>query len=196
MKKIIEFKRDTNLTICVCGKGLAVFFDHGLIRFPVEKLCAASSAAQQYRVREIDESNAKLCRVNMSAEALSQYLSAGMPIRGYLFYDSQANEAVAFYWLFFQGAKEREYTIRGLGDAALISYIYVFEPYRGNRFIQTLLRHAGTVCREAGVSYLYASVRKNNLSAWKAYDRIGYEYIGRRRFIRLLGKNLPAQSIP
>lgn len=195
MKKPIEIKKDTNYTVRVFGKGLAVFFNHRLIRFSV----AAHDEAgwdETLEIRQIDETNAALCRASVSEKALTGFLRSGASVRGFLFLDRASGEPIGYDWLFFEGAHDSEYTVRGHGDAVLISYIYVFDAFRGKRMIAHMLSHAFSVCRELGVGFLYASVRKNNASAWKAYDRIGFEEMGARRFVRLLGHNIPKQYIP
>lgn len=196
MKKLIEIKTDTNAMIRVFGKTLAIRYDHRLIRFPLSRSYETPAGGKAYAVRRIDAQNAELCRINMSAKGISRYLQAEDTICGYLFQDPETGEAVGYYWLFFRGAREAEYTVRGDGSAALISNIYVFEAFRGQRILGQLLLHAFSVCRERGVQELYASVRRNNASAWKGYDRIGYEEAGSRRFFRLLGHNIPTQYIP
>lgn len=196
MMKPIEIKTDTNVMIRVFGKTLAVRYDHRLIRFPLSRSYEASAGGKAFTIRRIDRQNADVCRINMSAKGISRYLQAGDTIRGYLFQDPDSGEAVGYYWLFFRGAREAEYTVRGNGESALISNIYVFEAYRGQRIFGQLLLHAFSVCRENGAQYLYASVRKNNASAWKGYDRIGYEEMGSRRFFRFVGHNVPTQYIP
>lgn len=196
MKKLIEIKKDTNYTVCVLGRGLAVYFNHRLIRFSVAEHCRETIDTETIEIRQIDASNAAICRASVSAKTLSGFLNSGMPIQGFLFFDRVSGDPIGYYWLFFDGARDSEYSVRGNGEAALISYVYVFDGYRGRRMAALLYRHAFAVCSENAVKDLYASVRKNNTAAWKAYERIGFEDLGPRKFLRLLGRNIPSRHIP
>lgn len=196
MGKFIEYRKDENHMVLIAGKCLGGFYDHRLIRFPVSNYTQEQAIQIELEICPVDASNADRCRPVMSAKGISDYLNQKEAVQGWLFLDSQTKETAAMYWLFFKGAVEAEYRVRGDGEAALISDIYVFESYRGRRIVSRLLDHAFSVCRERGVRYLYASVRKTNPSAWKAYDRIGYEDTGTRRFFRLLGHNIPQQYVP
>ena len=196
MSRFIEYRKDENHMVLIAGRCLAGFYDHRLIRFPVSGCGGEQAFPTDLEICPVDASNADRCRPVMSARGISDYLKQKEVTRGYLFLDPQTKETAAMYWLFFKGAAEAEYRVRGNGEAALISDFYVFEAYRGRRIASRLLNHAFSVCRERGVTYLYASVRKTNPSAWKAYDRIGYEDTGTRKFFRLLGHNFPQQYVP
>ena len=196
MKKLVEYRKNENHMVLILGKCLGGFYVHRLIRFPVAGRGGEQAFPMELEICPVDASNADRCQPVMSARGISDYLKQGELTQGWLFLDPETKETAAMYWLFFQGAREAEYRVRGNGEAALISDIYVFEPYRGKRLAARLLDHALSVCGERGVRYLYASVRKTNPSAWRFYDRVGYEDTGTRRFIRLLWHNFPQQYVP
>lgn len=148
-------------------------------------------------IQQIDLSNVSLCLgEGAPLKLFTKYLKSNEKIKAFIFFDKLTKEACGYYWLFFKGAHEWEYTICGNGESALISSVYVFEKWRGKRLMQIMIEHAFQICRREGIKYIYASVRKNNASAWKAYNRVGYELIENRQFIRFLAYFVPIQHIP
>ena len=59
-----------------------------------------------------------------------------------------------------------------------------------------MIGYAFRLCQREGIKYIYTSVRKNNISAWRAYNKIGYELVENRKFVRFLGNNIPKQYVP
>ena len=197
MKKLFEIRRGKNLAFLVCGRYVFTVFNHGLIRFAVSAADGPLSLGEKVEVCPIDETNLQLCAESAASDKLyRRIMKSGEPIRAFAFRDRDSGETMGFYWLFLQGACDLEYRVKGDGSCALISYVFVYEKFRGQRFMERMFQHAFAVCREEGVRFLYASVRRNNASAWKAYGRIGYEEMGSRRFLRVLRRNIPPQSIP
>ena len=196
MKKLIEIRTDSNRMLLVLGRCVAGSYDHRLIRFPVEQYKEDSLCMRPLEAQPADQSNISVFAQTPYGMGIAKYLGNEAVSQGYVFLDPETGTPAAVCWLFFCGAEEAEYTVRGGGEAALISDIYVFEAYRGQRIVSQLLHYAFRVCRERGVKDLYASVRKNNEAAWRAYGRVGFEDAGERKFVRILGHNFPKQYIP
>lgn len=189
--KILTINKEQNMSIRLFGRNLITIYNHKMILFPPSNNSYLCSMCPE-SISQINAQNLKDCDGGETSLSLFiKYLTTqGEVTRGFIFYDKKTNDVIGYYWLFFTGANEFEYRIRS-SNIALISNIYVFEKYRGNGFVRKMVNHAMQICKEMKVQRLYAAVRKNNKSAWNAYNKIGFDIVKDYIFIRFLKINIP-----
>ena len=113
--------------------------------------------------------------------------------RGYYFLDDESGESVGTLWVMLPPGDELEYRIRGT-DAYLFN-IYVRREFRGRGIAGQMLRGAVRRMARDGVHSCCLAVGVRNKPAIRAYEKFGFVMSGRRRFLRVAGKNLPYHSL-
>lgn len=190
---IFNINRKTNFSIRLFGKSVYTFYDHTIVKFFSTQKSAEISIPQNVEICEIASSNLDVCKGGAPLDLLEGYLKKQEKVvKGYAFIDKETKDPIGFYWLFLPGCNEAEYKVR---SAPMVSNVFVFENHRGHGYASLLIKHSVSVCEELGYSYILGAVRKNNRSAWNAYNKIGYEVIGNKRFIRILKLNIPYHSL-
>lgn len=87
-------------------------------------------------------------------------------------------------------SKEIQYRIEYIDF--FVKYVYIYPKYRGKRLVQVLFcRLFETIDKEK----IFLAVRKNNMAAIKAYEKIGGKAVSKKKFIRILKLNLPYYKI-
>jgi RimJ/RimL family protein N-acetyltransferase len=49
--------------------------------------------------------------------------------------------------------------------------------------------------KEKGIDEAYLSVKIDNVAALRAHERVGYQIVGHKRFVRILNVNIPYHSL-
>ena len=110
-------------------------------------------------------------------------------MRGYVYYNRIDNKPVGCVWVAYKGANEFQYRIRKI-DAFGFDFA-VNNAYRGQGIVGFMIYELLLTLKNEGINVLYASVRKNNRSALKAYDKTGAVIVESKRFFRVAGIRIP-----
>lgn len=73
-----------------------------------------------------------------------------------------------------------------------VKYVFVSQEFRGKRIASELFKQLFLNIKADNVTF---AVRKNNLSALKAYEKMGSKIIRNKKFIRVLRYNIPYHTI-
>ena len=187
--KLFEIQKEENWTLCLLGHRLVEYCDHFLISFKLERMQEICHPHIELYKKPIKLDNVQECeRSPYSVERMKQYLRSE-PVEGFLYYTADTNEPVGCIWVMYKGGNELQYRVRHV-DAFGFDFC-VFPRFRGNGligvFIKDLLLHLKT----KGIDTLYASVRRNNYSALKAYQKINMNVEKRKRFGRIRNFRIP-----
>ena len=89
----------------------------------------------------------------------------------------------------YRGGDHFQYRVRNID--ALIYQIEVYPEFRGHGACGHMMRQTFKYLETRNINDAYWSVRKNNKSAIKAYDKLDAKQVDRRRFLRVLKVNIP-----
>ncbi|MBR1675828.1 MAG: GNAT family N-acetyltransferase [Clostridia bacterium] len=92
-------------------------------------------------------------------------------VKGFLFYFKETSEPVGCVWVGFKGFNEFQYRIRNI-DAFGFDFA-VAEKWRGKEVIRYMVSILQKELEKNGIKKLFISVRRNNISALKAYQKCG-----------------------
>ena len=113
-------------------------------------------------------------------------------IDGYGFKDADGN-IVGVLYLMKKGGTEVLYRIRHI-DAYLFA-VRVFREYWGHGYAAEMAAWVMDTLHERGVDQMYLTVKRQNTQAIRAYEKLGFKVIGRRRFVRIGHTNIPYYSL-
>ena len=139
---------------------------------------------------ELNDSNMNL--INASSALRKMIHEQPEYVSGYGFRDSFGN-VIGHLFLMRKGGQEVLYKIRTI-DAYLFA-VRVFDGYKGNGYAGEMITWLADTLYEAGVKELYLTVKKDNHSAIRVYEKLGFKVIGKRFFVRLIKCNIPYLSL-
>lgn len=93
----------------------------------------------------------------------------------------------------YKGGNELEYKIRDI-DAFLYN-IKIEKRFRGNGYAGVMIKMIGKKLLEDGIQDAYLAVSTDNYNAIRAYQKVGFEIIDEKRFVRMFRKNIPYHNI-
>lgn len=96
---------------------------------------------------------------------------------------------MGYVWVAYKGANEFQYRIRRI-DAFGFDFA-VHPAYRGQGIVGFMIYELLVSLKNEGIDALYASVRKNNQSAIRAYKKLGAVIVGSKKFCRFAGIRIP-----
>ena len=187
MRKIISIDRTENFTIKLFNHNLFVFNDYIIYRADFSSLPVVE---KKLMMRSISLENVELCiKGDFSMERMQKYLQEkGDETEGFLFFDG--DEPVGYLWIMYKGGNHFQYRVRNI--EALIYQIEVFPEFRGQGICGIMMCQAFEYLKtHKDINEAYWSVRNNNESALKAYNKLDANQVGRRRFFRILKINIP-----
>ncbi len=190
MKKIFSVDKSENLTFLFFGHRLLERCNHYLISFSLSRFPMVFSE-ELLCMERIDETNlSHLKNSGFNFNTMSSYVAAKNGLtEGFVYYTKDTHEPVGCIWVMYKGGNEAQYRIRHID--AFGFYFSVFPKFRGNRyveyFIYTLLKHL----EQKDIHTLYASVRKNNIAALRAYERAGMKIESDKKFFRFINWRIP-----
>lgn len=165
---------------------LFVFNDYIIYRADFSTITWAEA---QFEMKKITFDNVDLCsKGDFSMERMRQYLKEKADeTEGFLFFDG--DHPVGYLWIMYRGGDHFQYRVRNID--ALIYQIEVYPEFRGHGACGHMMRQTFKYLETRNINDAYWSVRKNNKSAIKAYDKLDAKQVDRRRFLRVLKVNIP-----
>lgn len=104
-------------------------------------------------------------------------------------------EIAGMTWALLPGAKDNHYNNKN--SDLYLHHVYVFPQFRGNRIIKHLFCEVCRVAEANGLKtdIITLAVRNNNISAIKAYKRMGFKTYSNKKFITVGKWNIPQFNI-
>lgn len=187
MKKLMSIDTTENFTIKLLNHNFFVFNDYIIYRADFSTI---TRAEVQFEMRKITLDNMDLCsKGDFSMARIRKYLEEkAKETEGFLFFDG--GNPVGYLWIMYKGGNHFQYRVRDID--ALIYQIEIFPEFRGHgacgHMMQQTFEYLQT---QKNINDACWSVRKNNKSAIRAYDKLGAKQVDRRRFLRVLKVNIP-----
>lgn len=194
MKKILRINKADNFTVYLLGHNVFEFCNHKLISFSKTDFNTVIDNKRVYK-KLIDNTNVDICkRAPYSFSNIKNYINTQSDnLNGLIYYLKDTDKPVGCLWIMYKNGDELQYRIRNID--AFGFYFCVFDEYKGKGLINDMIQDAVDFLSEKGIDRLYASVRKNNLSALKAYKKVGYRFEKNKRFCTLLKIRIPYPKI-
>ena len=190
MKKIFSINKTGNYSIRIFKRSIFEFCNHYLISFSLDQF-PMSFSDELLKMEKINEDNLHyLKHIGYKYKTMNKYIKDKKELQeGFIYFTKDTHEPVGCIWVMYKGGNEAQYRIRNID--AFGFYFAVFPKFRGNRYIEyfiyNLLKHLET----KGIHSLYASVRKNNKSALRAYERAGMKIEANQKFYRIIRLHIP-----
>lgn len=173
------------MTIKVFGKRLLVTYSHFYYKLSFQSFKPADSG----RLERFEISAAGYDRIPLSADLKRMLEQQPGYVTGYGFTDQDGN-VIGHVFLMTKGGNEVLYKIRNIDLYAFA--LRVFEPYRGNGYAGEIMSSVIDMLKnDSGKQELYLTVKKDNKTAIKIYERLGFEQIGTKAFVRVGKINIP-----
>lgn len=190
MKKFFSIDKTENYTICLFEHRLFEICDHYLISFSLDRF-SMKFPYDLLNMERIDKNNIQyLKNIGYNYITMSKYiLEEKEPIDAFMFFTKDKHEPVGCIWVMYKGGNEAQYRIRNID--AFGFHFAVFPKFRGNRYIEYFIYRLLKHIEKKGIKKLYASVRKNNESALRAYSRSGMKIESSKRFYRFIKWRIP-----
>lgn len=190
MRKILSIDKSENYTICLFEHRLFEKCDHYLISFSLDRF-SMHFPDDLLEIERVDVSNLHYLRyIGFNYRLMNYYIiEEKEPVEGFIFFTKDKNEPVGCIWVMYKGGNEAQYRIRNID--AFGFYFAVFPKYRGNRYIEFFIYSMLKHLEAKGITKLYASVRKNNIAALKAYKRAGMKIEAEKKFYRFIKWRIP-----
>lgn len=181
------------VTLRLFNKNIITRYTHIIMSARAGEIRAIDSPMEYY-TEQISYANLGDCaNSNFSTDIMYRYLKKQPGIaKGYLFKDKYSGNAIGYLWLMKKGGNEIQYKVRK-ADAFLFD-AFVFEKYRGKRFVSTMISYVAENDLKK-TDFLRLAVRKDNEAAIKAYQRSGFECDGEKSFVRILKMNFPYHRV-
>lgn len=186
---LIQIDRSENFPIRLKQRTVFEYCDHFLMKFSLDT-CGSVVPPEIYRAN-ISLSNVDDCYgMGFSVVRMKRYLQKqSAHMKGYMYYSRMNDNPVGCVWVAYKGANEFQYRIRKI-DAFGFDFA-VNSAYRGQGIVGFMIYELLLSLKNEGIDALYASVRKNNPSALRAYEKIGAVIVESKRFCRLAGIRIP-----
>lgn len=190
MKKFFSIDKTENYTICFFGHRLFEICDHYLISFSLESMEMNFQNVNLVSEKITKDNIHYLKNSGFNYDIMCKYIIGETePVDGFIFFTCDIHKPVGCIWAMYKGGNEAQYRIRNID--AFGFYFSVFPEFRGNQYIEYFIYTMLNYLKTKNINKLYASVRKNNASALKAYKRAGMKIESEKRFYRLVKWRIP-----
>lgn len=196
MKKILFIDKRENYTICLFEHRLFEICDHLLISFslhgfPEEQIQRFEGYDSRLTTEAVSEDNLHYLKgSDFNYNTMHHYIvDKTEPAEGFVTFTKDTHEPVGFIWLMYKGGSEAQYRIRNID--AFGFYFFVFPKFRGNQYIEYFIYNMLKYLKTKKIEKLYASVRKNNAAALRAYEKAGMKIEAPKKFYRFIKWRIP-----
>ena len=181
------------MDVRIFGKHLLTWKDHWIMEYSVPAAGQIPSDDGNGVLTEAVRDRLPDFAGGYSLALLSAMMERENGCRGYYYLDAESGEAVGTLWVMLPPGDELEYRIRR--TEAYLFNIYVRREFRGRGIAGQMLRDTVRLLARDGIHSCCLAVGVRNKPAIRAYEKFGFVRTGRRRFLRLAGKNLPYHSL-
>ena len=190
MRKIFSVDKTENYTLCLLEHRFLEICDHFFISFSLDRMKMNFTNVNLVTEKVTKENIHFLRYSGFNYNVMRQYrIDLSDPVDGFIFFTSDTHQPVGCIWVMYRGGNEAQYRIRYID--AFGFYFSVFPKFRGNRYIEYFIYQMLNHLKSKGIDKLYASVRKNNTAALKAYQRAGMKIEAEKIFYRLIRWRIP-----
>lgn len=111
----------------------------------------------------------------------------------YILKDMITQNSIGIVSVMLKGGDELEYKIRDID--AFIYNVMINESVRGRGYAGVMIKKLGLALKSKNINEAYLAVSTDNPSAIRAYQKVGFEVVGEKLFMRTLKRNIPYYSI-
>lgn len=95
--------------------------------------------------------------------------------------------------LMYRGGNELEYRIRNID--AFVYNLAVLPEWRGRGYAGAMITSLASVLRPKGIDSIYLAVSEDNAAAIHAYNKVGFETVCKKMFVRTFKLNIPYYAL-
>lgn len=103
--------------------------------------------------------------------------------------DKNSPKGIGILSVMYNGGNELEYRIKKID--AFIYNVMIDESVRGRGYAGVMINKLGAYLKGKGINEAYLAVSTDNQGAIRAYQKVGFETVAEKRFIRALKRNIP-----
>ncbi|MBO5416498.1 MAG: GNAT family N-acetyltransferase [Clostridia bacterium] len=106
---------------------------------------------------------------------------------------NEDEQLIGYAGIVLNGGKEFHYKVKK-AESFLFDFT-VYENFRGRGYAHQILDLISSWLLEKNISNMYLACKTNNINAIKCYERYGFEFVKKNKFLRVLRFNIPALHI-
>lgn len=188
-EKVLTIDNRQNLTVKILGRNIFTYFNHIIMQISRESF-VCDCKHNEFIIKEMNEDVFKDMKTsefgNLQARALkNKYPDKFCGLALYL-----EDDICGYICGLRPVSREAQYRIENC--EFFVKYVFVYEKFRGKRVASKLFEE---LFKKTGENTLTLAVRKNNISAIKAYQRLGGKSICENKFLRVLKLNIPYYKV-
>lgn len=184
--KLLYIDKRENFMIRLMERTFFEYCHHYLIEFDLKNFNKVRSHPELLRKRITLQNVDECTGIAFNVNRMKSYLiHQNDKVEGFLYYTKDTNETVGCIWVMYRGGNEFQYRMRKV-DAFGFDF-GIRSQFRGQGYIVWMIYELLLHLKEKRIEKLYASVRTNNQSAIKAYNKAGMRIVREERFFRIVG---------
>ncbi len=190
---MIKVDKNENYSIKIFNHNLYTFYNHWIYKITQQGLSnlKININGEQYRAILMDKNTIPCCQNSEFSIEYMQKLKETYPQQfvGIILFNLD-NEICGYICGLYPDSKEIQYKIKYVDF--FVKYVYVYPEFRGKNLVSVLFKELFRAIRP---DQLCLAVRKNNLPAIKAYEKIGGVRLREKKFVRILKFNFPYHKL-
>lgn len=188
-RKFLTIDNSQNLTVKILGRNIFTYFNHIIMEIRRERL-VCDCEHKELIVKEMNEDVFEDMKTSEFGDLQARTLKNKYPDKfcGLALYSG--NDICGYICGLKPVSREAQYRIENC--EFFVKFVFVYEQFRGERIASKLFEELFKNLEE---NSLTLAVRKNNISAIKAYRRIGGESVFKKKFFRVLKLNIPYHKV-
>ena len=150
-------------------------------------------------LRDESDVNLDLIKVSKESELIDGTYTTGLQKKlidenigkceTYILKDMTAPKSIGIVSVMLKGGDELEYRIRNID--AFIYNVMIDKSVRGRGYAGVMIKMLGLELKSKSINEAYLAVSTDNTSAIRAYQKVGFEVVGEKWFVRTLKRNIP-----
>lgn len=184
------------MSLKLFGKNIFRVYTHHIMKIEYETVVGRQKQST-YTLRKIDSDSIseelEPIGTTVTASNLKHLISVnGSRCEGFVFGGIDTSP-IGTIWVMYQGADDLEYRIRNIN--AYIFDVYVNSKYRGKGYAGEMICEIMEYLHKKGLNTAYLAVSRRNISAIRAYKKIGFTTVADKKFVRFLKINIPYHKL-
>ena len=181
------------MNITIGGKRIVHNYHHYIMSLLLDNFHNIECPGFRYR-KATEEDISILKQGDFSVANMLPYLRREKQYAtGLLFFEEHSEKPVGYIWIIRRGGNEMSYKIRNVDG--LISCVCVFPEFRGRNIVNLMLAEVVNLLKAEGCKNVALGVNTDNIAAIRAYKKAGFVVAGKKKYIRVLRKNIPYHTI-
>jgi len=188
-RKFLTIDNSQNFTVKIFGKNIVTYFNHIIMEISRENF-VCDCEHNEFIVKEMNEDVLEDMKISEFGNLQARILKNKYPDKfcGLALY--LGNDICGYICGLRPMSREVQYQIKNC--EFFVKYVFVYEEFRGKRIASKLFEELFKKLEE---NSLTLAVRKNNISAIRAYNCLGGESVCEKKFLRVLKLNIPYHKV-